>query len=165
MAGRLVPVAVTQPGEQLPGSMVTVLPSPQSCLLKYEKIPWFKLGNSIGMWRKEKSQLLLTGPFQHSAAETAHLRRSQAGDSVLVSALHPSTHPRAAVMLTQITEETGGHLPDLNDHCIFWEVFHTLKEKTIKKKIHHNDKAKDKAVDFLGISFLENTVQCSSSLW
>lgn len=68
-------------------------------------------------------------------------------------------------MLTQITEETGGRLTDLNDHCIFWEVFHTLKEKTIKKKIHHNDKAKDKAVDFLGISFLENTVQCSSSLW
>lgn len=68
-------------------------------------------------------------------------------------------------MLTQITEETGGHLPDLNDHCIFWEVFHTLKEKTFfLKKIHHNDKAEDKAVDFLGIGFLENTVQCSS-LW
>lgn len=39
--------------------------------------------------------------------------------------------------------------------------FNTLKEK--KKKIHLNDKAEDKAVDFLGISFLENTVECSSS--
>lgn len=108
------------------------------------------------MWRKEKSQLLLAGPFQHSAAETAHLGRSQAGGSVLLSVLHP---PLGSSDVTQITEETGGYLPDLNDHCIFWEVFHTLKEKIILKKIHHHDKA----VDFLGIGFLENTVQCSSS--
>lgn len=33
----------------------------------------------------------------------------------------------------------------------------------IKIKIHYNDKAEDKAVDFPGIGFLENTAQCSSS--
>lgn len=56
---------------------------------KLRKIHWLKLGNSTGMWRKEKRQSLLTGPFQQSAVETAHSRRSQAGGSVPINTLHP----------------------------------------------------------------------------
>lgn len=57
-------------------------------------------------------------------------------------------------MLTQITEETMA-ISQIWMTTAFSGRSYTLKKKITKKKIHPNNKAEDKAVDFLGISFLD----------
>lgn len=88
MAGRLVFVVMTQPGE--PGEQLPLQHGHTAPLISGElqrnwlfqerrkKIHWVQLGNGTRVLRTDKRQPLLNGPFQHSPAATAYLSSSQA---------------------------------------------------------------------------------------